>query len=208
MTRVLRGIRLLFRRVRLLGIGRGRHLSATNEEPVCDQLEDPVRGRLSPSQLVRRLRGFSTPFFGLSWEALPSDRAAVREVVTFLENRRVLYSMREMEKPPHCIRSAIEIRDFVTTALGRHEASSQIEGSLREIRMAARDFVDNVQLADGTPICPDGIEGGAGLLFCLALGELRYRIGVQVATLAGAFGFDLEPGLASITPSAGDTPSL
>jgi hypothetical protein len=40
--------------------------------------------RLSLSDLARRITGFSTPFFGVSWDPPVAERDTVRGFLTFL----------------------------------------------------------------------------------------------------------------------------
>src|SRR5687768_8950801 len=44
------------------------------------------------NDLTSRLTGMSIPIFGMSWTPPASERDAAKRVVTFLEDRRVLYN--------------------------------------------------------------------------------------------------------------------
>jgi Family of unknown function (DUF6650) len=56
-------------------------------------------------EILSRLTGISVPVFGVSWNPPEADRAVVKRVVAFLEDRRVLYAPSEMEVPEHCVHS-------------------------------------------------------------------------------------------------------
>lgn len=43
----------------------------------------------------------------LTWAKTPGDEAVARAVVTFLEDRRVLFGDRHMEDELHCVRSSV-----------------------------------------------------------------------------------------------------
>ena len=43
-------------------------------------------------EIIRRLTGFSTPFFGISWQPPESERKTIRKLFNFLEDRRVLFN--------------------------------------------------------------------------------------------------------------------
>lgn len=55
------------------------------------------------SEIANRLAGISTPIGGVSWQPAELELSAARRVVTFLEDRRVLYSPSELEVPSHCV---------------------------------------------------------------------------------------------------------
>jgi uncharacterized protein DUF6650 len=59
------------------------------------------------SEIVARLTGFSIPVCGVSWQPKEPEIDAARRIVTFLEDRRVLYSPSEMEMPDHCVQSVL-----------------------------------------------------------------------------------------------------
>ncbi len=56
-------------------------------------------------EVIKRVTGISCPFFGISWQPPEARRAVARRVLTFLEDRRVLYAPTELEVPDHCIES-------------------------------------------------------------------------------------------------------
>lgn len=136
--------------------------------------------------------------FGLriNWEKAPGDAAVARRVVTFLEDRRLLFGVRHCEDELHCVQSAIEIRRFLTNEVTKAEPGSLVE-SLRAMRAAMRMFVD----AAGPNATyyrhrePTGTDR-----FSLALGELRTLMGLHLAVIADQYGIAVEPDLAQILP--------
>ena len=50
--------------------------------------------------------------FSVNWEKVPGDKEVARRVVTFLEDRRLLFGERHREDELHCVLSATEIRKF------------------------------------------------------------------------------------------------
>ena len=152
-------------------------------------------------EILSRLTGISVPVFGVSWNPPEADRAVVRRVVAFLEDRRVLYAPSEMEVPEHCVRSVIEIRAFLTAELGKLDDSSELAANLRALRAACRKFLDTVQ-EDGDRIVRFGFSHGhwASWVFNGALGEMRGVFGVHLAILATKYGVNVEKDLATILP--------
>lgn len=88
------------------------------------------------SEIANRLTGISTPLGGVSWQATELEVSAARRVVSFLEDRRVLYAPDEMEVPAHCVHSVMDIRRFLTGELGKLDAGSEFAASLRAMRAA------------------------------------------------------------------------
>lgn len=157
---------------------------------------------MKPSEIVRRLSGFSTPFGGVSWEAPEAGAAVARRVIRFLEDRRVLYNPSELEQPDHCVESVLGIWRFLTSELG-NLADQDLAAQLSAMRAACRKFLDRLRHPDGHPLSiPTGMfHGGySEWVFTTALGELRGVIGVLVAELAAKYHLDVEGQLATILP--------
>ncbi len=81
--------------------------------------------------------------FGISWQPKEPEIDAARRIVTFLEDRRVLYTPSEMEMPDHCVKSVLEIRHYLPDELVRLHGFG-LEDSLRALRAACRKFLDVV----------------------------------------------------------------
>jgi Family of unknown function (DUF6650) len=150
--------------------------------------------------LRSRVTGFSTPFFGVSWQPPADQRALCRELVVYLEDRRVLYVDHEAEVPQHCIESVLQIRHFLTNFIPRMASDSQLEMSTRHMRSACRAFLDTVGSRE--EVARHGFSGGhwASWVFLPALGTLRARIGTQLAIVCAAYGVEVEAELERILP--------
>lgn len=135
--------------------------------------------------------------FSLNWEKVPGDEEVARRVVTFLEDRRLLFGERHSEDELHCVHSAIEIRKFLTDELTKAKPGKSLDSSLRAIRVACRRFVE----AAG----PDARDfryhhGDQTDRFSLALGELHSLVGLHLAVIADQYGVEVEDDLAQILP--------
>lgn len=99
------------------------------------------------SDIAGRLSGLSFPIIGggISWSPAEAERTSAQRVITFLEDRRVLFRPTEMEVPEHCIQSVIEIRHFLTSELGKLERGSALAQNLKAMRAACRKFLQGVQ---------------------------------------------------------------
>ena len=151
---------------------------------------------------ISRMTGLSCPIFGVSWNPTEPDIAVARRVIRYLEDRRVLYNPSQMEVPEWCVRSVVEIREFLTCELQQGDGSSELFDSLRAMRLACRKFMDSV--GNNNDIISHGSHLGhwASWEFNSAVGELRGVFGVHVARLATSFGLDVEDDLASILPAS------
>jgi len=135
--------------------------------------------------------------FSLNWEKVAGDEEVARRVVTFLEDRRLLFGERHFEDELDCVRSAIEIRRFLTAELANARPGRSLAESLRAMRSAMRAFVDAAgpdahYFRDRNWMHTDR--------FSLALGELRALVGLQLAVIAGQYGIEVEDDLARILP--------
>lgn len=151
--------------------------------------------------IVSRLTGISSPIFGVSWKPPETERSVAKRMISFLEDRRVLYVPSEMEVPDHCVQSVLEIRKFLTTEIAKLDEKADITASLRAMRAACRKFLTTVQADEGR-IIRFGAERVhyASWTFNGALGEMRGVFGVHIARLAAAYGVDVENELAVIIP--------
>jgi hypothetical protein len=155
------------------------------------------------SEIANRLTGISTPLGGVSWQATETETAAARRVISFLEDRRVLYAPDELEVPAHCVHSVLDIRRFLTGELGKLDSGGDLTASLRAMRAACRKFLDRVG-ADGDDravFYANRPGHWASWTFYSALGEMRGTFGVHLALIAAEFKLDIEDALAAILPA-------
>lgn len=154
------------------------------------------------NEIASRLTGISIPIFGVSWNPPKPHVAVARRVITFLEDRRVLYIPSEMEDPHHCNLSIIEIRKFLTEEIAGLDSSSELSESLRAMRAACRKFLSKVGNGRSEILIFGGHAGHwASWEFNGALGELRGVFGIHIARLAAHHGLDVEDDLAAILPN-------
>jgi len=158
------------------------------------------------SEIAGRLTGISTPLGGVSWQATETETAAARRVISFLEDRRVLYAPDELEVPAHCVHSVLDLRRFLTTELGKVENGTEFAASLRAMRAACRKFLERVGAdCDEHTILYANHQGHwASWTFYSALGEMRGTFGVHLARIAAQFKLDIEDNLALILPAKDD----
>ena len=157
--------------------------------------------------IIHRLTGISCPVFGVSWNPPETDISRAKRIITFLEDRRVLYNPASMELPDHCVRSVIEIRQHLTSELGQLDNDAELAKSLRAMRAACRKFLNLTQDNErGRDIIRYGHHHGhwANWEFNGALGEMRGVFGIHLALLATEYGLDVEDELASILPGTED----
>jgi hypothetical protein len=151
-------------------------------------------------EIIARMNGLSTPVGGISWTPPVPDVTKARQVISFLEDRRVLYNNMEYERPRHCIESVIRIRSFLTDQLAAESPpSAELAAIIRAMRAACRKFLGNCRYMHRHNAQRD-------FILTVALGELRGEFGWLVGALAAKYGLDVEDDLATIIP--GDDEAL
>jgi len=144
------------------------------------------------SEIASRITGITIPIFGVSWQAPKPERAIVRSVLLFLEDRRALYNPFAFELEHEVAQSVIEIRAHLTEALQRLPESSKTIPSIRAMRSACREYLDSSRKGDDFGWHHNG--------FLIQLGRLRTLFGYHIAQLAVMYGLDIEGELAKILP--------
>lgn len=147
-------------------------------------------------RIYKNITGLSCPIFGIQWNAPIIEADEAKKVVTFLEDKRVLFNPAHMEDSMHCTQSVIDIRSRLTEVLQNLPSDSNLAKQLRHMRKACQEFSDKlgapqIILLD-RPVQISMLER--------ALFKLREKCGVSVAEIAVAYGLDVDDGLASIIP--------
>jgi hypothetical protein len=166
-------------------------LSVPHDQRSCLITNAPLASTL----MKYRLSGVSLPWFGAQWERVPGDREVAEQTITFLEDRRVLFTARSVVDHRYCLSSVNEIRQFLTAQISAAD-TEELEASLRAMRAACRKFVDAAG-PDAQNFKPGWPQGNA---LGFALGDLRTLIGVQVARIATEYDLPIEEDLAAILP--------
>jgi hypothetical protein len=154
--------------------------------------------RVPFADIARRITGFSTPVFGVSWSPPETKRDVVRKLVGFLEDRRALYTDYVMEYGPWVERSVLEMRAELTNVLKACPEDKELTEPIRAMRAACRKFLDRM----GGPGSRQRQFYPNDALTWQALGEMRGVFGLHLARLCAAYGVDVEPELATIFPEA------
>ena len=122
-------------------------------------------------------------------------------MISFLEDRRMLYSLYDHEYPQHCIESILEIRHFLITEIGKLDDKSDLAKNLKAMCAACREFLD----VAGDRDTVHGAEHWGNInhwKFYEALGKMRTLFGLQLAIISAKFKLDIEDDLATILPPA------
>lgn len=156
-------------------------------------------------EIANRITGISTAIFGISWTPPELERDIARRIITYLEDRRVLYNPSAMEVPEHCARSVVEIRQFLSVEIASLSEDSELSKIFRAMRAACRKFLDLVGSDEN--ILRFGSNRGhyASWEFNGAVGELRGVFGIHLAQIAARYGLDIEDGLAFVLPAKDDS---
>ncbi len=150
-------------------------------------------------EILGRITGFSVSVFGVSWNPPEPETIVARRVLTFLEDRRVLYNPYHLEVADQCVHSVPEIRRVLTDEIGNLASDSKRVDHLRGIRAACRKFLNDTGRGEHRVLQPRW-PGPFEAEFFTELGELRARIGLHVAAIAVMHGLDVEGDLAETLP--------
>jgi len=156
-------------------------------------------------EIANRMRGFSAGVgpisVGAQWEPPARERDIAQRVITFLEDRRVLFNPYYLEDGDHCVQSVLEIRRFLTDILQGLMNEPGLPQQLRVLRGACREFLDKVQSGPGGRGHRALYHGGQEAQdFFIALGELRRTFGIHLGLIAAGYQLGLEGDLARILP--------
>jgi hypothetical protein len=161
-----------------------------------------------PKELANRISGFELPFIGggISWTPQKTDIEVARNLITFLEDRRVLYAPYKCETAEYVIRSIIEIRKRITADLEILDPDSSLQSSLRALRAACRKFLTSVEFLDGTHMNLEmpGMWHPNERDFYIALGELRSTFGWHLNVICVQYDIEVEESLVKIFPVSND----
>ncbi|MFJ4486564.1 DUF6650 family protein [Streptomyces longwoodensis] len=152
-------------------------------------------------EIMRRIKGFSTPLGGVDWDLPLPQRAVAKKVVVYLEDRRVLTMpravMHAVEEPDHCVASVLQIRETLTEILMDPDTGDDLAENLKAMRAACRRFLN----AAG-PNHSGHVRGTfESATFGAALGELRAVFGIQLGVIAARYKLELSEELADILPA-------
>ncbi len=150
----------------------------------------------------RKLTGISTPVFGLSWETKESDKIIVTKILTYLEDRRVLYLQYEPHmKKANCIKSVLNIREYLTNEISQIPPESDLIPVLKYLRAACLKFILRIEPHQAElDNLPEDVPLKAKFVFSTALGELRASFGDTIGVLSTKFKIDIGNDLSLILP--------
>ena len=157
------------------------------------------RAKVKGKSLASRLTGISTPIGGISWTPPVDERDKARRLITFLNDRGVLFEPFDLEVGPYVVESAIKIRERLTADLEDVAESSPLGESLVAMRSACRRFLRLTQK-------PPRASYRIGEIIS-HLGELRALFGLHLAKIACAYDLALGRHLETILPPEREEPN-
>jgi len=151
-------------------------------------------------EIAGKITGFSFPLFGISWDPPKLEIEVAKKVITFLEDKRVLYVVYELESPSHCAQSVIKIREFITEQLFDLDPKSELTTTLKGMRSACRNFLNTIQAQYYFNKLNRDFGMGEQIHFYNAMGELRATVGIFIGKILVMYGLDCENELIKIIP--------
>lgn len=151
--------------------------------------------------LYNKRTEINCPIFGVSYKPTNDEIKLAKNIIIFLEARRVLYNPSEMEMPSHCITSVVEIKNYLTNEMMSIGQDTELYNYVSAMRKACNKFLNTCNLKDDDVKNYGGHWGHwASWYFASALGEMRGLFGVMVLQIAVCYGLDVEDDLASTIP--------
>src|SRR5258708_28881099 len=102
-------------------------------------------GKLKPINLLWKITGIYTPFFGLSWVTPQKEADSARKLLTFLEDKRSLYVPYDDERIIFVTDAILQIRERLTEFLQEIDGNSDLQQPINAMRDACRDFLTATQ---------------------------------------------------------------
>ena len=147
-----------------------------------------------------RVTSITLPFIGgAKWEYLQSEKELVEKLITYFENKLILFTFITVKCPGKVIDSVIDIRKTVQASLENLDRENYLFKTLNRIRKATHSF-----LCYATNNCEDPISCKDCRLpksNCLGgLFELRKEAGKAIAELCIAYEVEVDDNLEVIFP--------
>ena len=150
--------------------------------------------------IKKRISGFSTPFFGLSWNPPSLESDAALRIIDFLENRRVIYQTKPREDVNQCVRSINQIRDKLGEELEKLDKDSKLRVMVKEMQASCRKFDDCIQKNNVENNYVGTLDVSDSIIFNTALGELRGVFGLQISLISAGYKINIGDDLSNILP--------
>ena len=151
----------------------------------------------------KRLTGGSVSVLGIgagiSTISTATEKDIIQALVTFLEDRRVLFNLERLEVESEADHSVLEIRRELTETLQQLDPNSQAARHVRGMRGACRRYLDKPR----QQFRHIGGSRGRGINnpgFFVALGEFRATLGNEFKALSALFPLVIEPQLRDLFP--------
>ena len=98
--------------------------------------------KVSFREIIHRFNGISLPIIGggVQWIPPASEVEIVSKLLTFLEDRRVLYNPYEAEVVDHCVESVLQIRERITRDMEQLSKPSDLRATLSSMEHHVESF--------------------------------------------------------------------
>lgn len=148
------------------------------------------------NKALKSVRGVNAFGFGMSFVPSEGEKEKVKNIIEYLEDRRVLFAPYEKENPLWVKESIIDIREMIRSEITGIERNSMLYVSLKIMQMACRRYLDRISSINKD----DDVE----MLLVDCLSEIRTVFGLELMKIAYNFKFDLSEELSRIIPIEND----
>ena len=145
--------------------------------------------------LLSKITGFSTPIFGIQWQPPHRERVIAERVLTFLEDKRVLYPQNinynlVHMKSDYPIKSVLQIREYLTKEMQGIPRDCNLHKILNEMRKTCRLFLEKLE-EQGI----DKVEQEEQSLI-----QLKLKMPNLLTNLCFTYGMEISPDLTKMFP--------
>lgn len=173
--------------------------------------------RLSPVELAELQAqvtwdiNTNRPIIGFALAVKPKERDVTKaqDIVTFLQDRRVLYRESEWEHVAYCIESVMKIREELVQLRRNTNSDSPLHKYAENMRNGCIEFLEMTEKLEKSESGYYVYRTDNYRIFQAALGRIRRVFARQLLNLSIAYDVDIDEHLASIVPiSDNHDPSL
>lgn len=134
-----------------------------------------------------KLTSISTPFGGVGWKFEKSEKNVAKDLITFLEDRRVIYNIRghaalliSSPQYSHAVKSILEIRNRLRDDLEKVKADSILYDSMKIMQKSCRAFLTTSEQSEPEDTYIEDLE------------ILRKEFSEAMLKIGEKFGFSIE----------------
>lgn len=151
-------------------------------------------------KIFNNITGVSCPIFGISWNPTVDQQKIAKDIINYLEAKKVLYNPYECEIVDHCVHSIIEIRNYLIDKLPDIKEKEKLYEYVKAMRNACNRFLTQNFDSDDFRRSASRYGNINNWTFLTSLGELRANFGIMIGQISLSYNAKLDDNLMTIVP--------